>query len=173
MITRTIGVFAILVAAAATLAALPPATDIDKFGWVTNNVALGGQPTIAQIATLSREGFHTIVNLREPSEYDAAAEEAAAKENKLTYINIPVKPTDPKAEQVDLFLKTLANSRIYPAFIHCGTANRVAAFWMIRRVVLEGWEVQDAEREAKILGLKTETMRNFALEYIQNHPVAR
>ena len=75
---RTAGILAAFFAAAALLARAG-STDIDRFGWVTDRVATGGQPTLPQIASLAKEGFHAIVNLREPSEYDAAAEEAAAR----------------------------------------------------------------------------------------------
>lgn len=166
MTTRFALVLAVLLAAAAPLAA--SSTDIDKFGWVSDKVATGGQPTVPQIASLARDGFRTIINLREPSEYDAAAEEAAAKERGLIYVNIPFKTTDPKTERVDAFLKAMDAPRS-PVFIHCGSANRVAALWMIRRVLVEKWDLEDAEREAKIVGLKSAELKEFALNYIRSH----
>jgi len=168
MIARATWIFLALLVSTALLAARPAVSEIDKFNWVSYHFATGGQPTVAQIASLKQEGFRTIVNLREPSEYDAAAEEAAAKEHGLTYVNIPVKKDAPKAEQVDVFLKLVKEARP-PVFIHCATANRVAAFWMIRRVLVDRWDVEDAEREAKVAGLKTENMKEFALDYIRGH----
>ena len=170
---KAFGILAIAFLAALPLAAAPSAAEIEKFNTVSDRVATGGQPTAPQIASLAREGFHAIVSLREPSEYDAAAEEAAAKQNKLIYVNIPVKSTDPRPEQVDAFLAALANPRVYPVFIHCASGNRVAAFWMIRRVLVEKWDVEDAEREAKLGGLKSPAMKEFALDYIRAHPAAR
>ncbi len=40
---------------------------------------------------------------------------------------------------------------------------------MIRRVLVDKWDVEDAEKEAKVTGLKTENMKEFALEYIRRH----
>lgn len=154
---------------AAPLLAWPAATEIDKFGWVNERVATGGQPTPPQIVSLSREGFRAIINLREPSEYDAAAEEAAAKEQRLVYINIPVRASDPKPEQVESFLRTTSNPRIYPVFIHCASGNRVAAFWMIRRVLVDRWDLEAAEKEARVIGLKSESLKAFAVDYIRRH----
>jgi uncharacterized protein (TIGR01244 family) len=168
MRTKTIGIFLAMLVSSFVLSARTAVTDIDKFNWVSDRTATGGQPTILQIAALKHAGFRTIVNLRVPSEYDAAAEEAAAKENGLDYINIPVQRDAPKAEQVDAFLKLMKEARP-PVFIHCATANRVAAFWMIRRVLVDKWDVEDAEREAKVAGLKTENMKEFALDYIRRH----
>lgn len=153
---------------AAPLAAGPSAAEIEKFNTVSDRVATGGQPTNSQIADLKREGFRTILSLREPSEYDAAAEEAAAKTHGLSYVNIPVKKDDPKPQQVEAFLAALNNPRIYPLFIHCATANRVAGFWMIRRVLVDKWDLEDAEREAGLVGLKSQAMKEFALTYIRS-----
>jgi uncharacterized protein (TIGR01244 family) len=168
MKAKTTGIFLAMLVSSLVLAARPAVTDIEKFNWVAEKTATGGQPTVEQIAALKHAGFRTIVNLREPSEYDAAAEAAAARENGLDYINIPVPKEAPKAEQVDAFLKLVKEARP-PVFIHCATANRVAAFWMIRRVLVDKWDLEDAEREAKVGGLKSESTKEFALAYIQGH----
>jgi uncharacterized protein (TIGR01244 family) len=169
---KALGILAMLLAAA-PLAAGPSAAEIDKFNTVSDRVATGGQPTVPQIASLAHEGFRTILSLRDPSEYDAAAEEAAAKQQKLTYLNIPVKTTDPRPEQVDAFLGALANPRVFPVFIHCASGNRVAAFWMIRRVLVDKWDLEDAEKEAILVGLKSPAMKEFALDYIRTHAALR
>ena len=168
MRTKITGIFLAMLVCGLALAAKTSVTDIEKFNWVSEKTATGGQPTMAQIVALKQAGFRTIVNLREPAEYDAAAEEAAAKENGLDYINIPVSREAPKAEQVDAFLKLMKEART-PVFIHCGTANRVAGFWMIRRVLVDKWDLEDAEREAKVAGLKSEATKEFALNYIRSH----
>ena len=159
-----------LFVAAAILAARPEGADaIERFYRVNERVATGAQPTVSQIADLEREGFRTIVNLREPSEYDSAAEEAAAREHGVRYVSIPVKTADPKVEQLDAFLNATADPTIYPAFLHCGSGNRVGAFWMVRRVLIDGWSVPDAEKEAVQIGMKSPNLREFALDYIQRH----
>ena len=164
--------FAVLLLALLVPAALVVAhgaSDIEKFNSVSDKVSTGGQPTPAQYIDLAREGYKTVICLREPGEYDMAAEEAAAKSKGLTFINIPVNKENPKPEQVDKFLAALSSPKVFPVFIHCGTGNRVAAFWMVRRVVVDKWDLEDAEREAKLVGLKTETMKQFALNYIKAH----
>jgi uncharacterized protein (TIGR01244 family) len=156
-------------AVAIAAALLAGSEEIDKFHRVNERVATGGQPTAGQIGDLAGEGFRTIVNLREPSEYDSAAEESAAKGLGLRYISIPVKSADPKAEQLEAFLRATEGPAIYPAFLHCGSGNRVGAFWMVRRVLKDHWTVEDAEKEARQIGMKSPNLRDFALEYIQRH----
>jgi uncharacterized protein (TIGR01244 family) len=145
------------------------ATDIEKFYKVSEQVATGGQPTSAQFIDLAREGYKTVICLREPGEFDAAAEQKAATSRGLAYISIPVDKENPKPEEVDRFLAVLSHPNALPVFIHCATGNRAAAFWMVRRVLVDRWQVADAEKEARLAGLKSDTMKNFALDYIRTH----
>ena len=144
--------------------------DIDKFYWMDERIATGGQPKPGELAALKKEGFRTIINLREPSEYDGAAEAAEARKLNLGYISIPVRALDPKDEQVYEFLAVMKDRKIWPVFVHCGSGNRVAAFWMIHRVLIDGWEITDAENEARLVGLKSANLREFAYEYLCRHP---
>lgn len=147
-----------------------PVEEIDRFFRVNDRVCTGGQPTTAQLASLAGEGIRTIIDLREPSEHDAEAEAAAAAELKLRFVNIPVKTADPKDDQVVAFLAATKDPEIFPAFIHCGSGNRVGAFWMIRRVLVDGWTVEKAEEEARRIGLRSPNLVDFARDYIRRHP---
>ena len=143
--------------------------EIDNYHRVSDWVAMGGQPTPAQVVALAQAGFHAIINLREEPEFDGQPEAAAAKDAGLRYVALPVSPTSPTDEQVMEFLRVTGDADIYPVFIHCATANRAAALWMIRRVLREGRSVEEAEREAAQNGLTSESLRKFAREYIQSH----
>jgi hypothetical protein len=53
-------------------------------------------------------------------------------------------------------------------FIHCTAAIRVGAFWMIRRVLRDGWEFEKALEEANQIGLRNNAgLTAFAKEYIE------
>ncbi|MDQ5870656.1 MAG: protein tyrosine phosphatase family protein [Acidobacteriota bacterium] len=161
-----------LIAAATLLAVFglgATCADIDKFYWIDDRIATGGQPKPGELAALKKEGFRTIINLREPAEYDAESEAAEARRLGLGYISIPVRTAEPKDEQVDAFLAALADRKVFPAFAHCGSGNRVGAFWMIARVLVDGWDIEDAEREAVIVGMKSANLREFARKYICRH----
>lgn len=161
------GLAAVLTAGAA--AGGEGSASIEKFFRVDERVATGAQPTPAQLGVLKDEGFRTVINLREPAEFDAAAEEATAKDLGLKYVVIPVNSADPKPAEADAFLASLDDTAIYPVFIHCGTGNRVGAFWMIRRVLVDRWTLECAENEARQIGLKSSNLRLFAVEYIAAH----
>jgi uncharacterized protein (TIGR01244 family) len=164
---------ALLLAALFTCGAAPAQQsdypDIKNFLRLNTQICTGGQPSLDDLARLKSEGVKAVLNLRRPEEFDAAAEAAKAKELGLRYFDIPVSTTGPKREQVDEFLKILADPVNRPVFIHCRTANRVGAFWMIRRVLVDGWKLEDAEREAEKIGMHSKNLRQFGLAYIQQH----
>jgi uncharacterized protein (TIGR01244 family) len=160
---------AVLLSSGAVSAQQPGYPGIVNFLRLNPQICTGGQPSLDDLARLKSEGVKAILNLRRPDEFDAAAEAAKAKELGLRYFDIPVSRADPKSEQVDEFLKILADSANRPVFIHCRTANRVGAFWMIRRVLVDGWKLVDAEREAEKIGMHSKNLRQFALNYIRQH----
>lgn len=146
---------------------LPP---IRNFLRVNDKFCTGGQPRLEHLAKLKDEGIKSIINLRQPSEHRAGEEEAMAKQLGLRYYNIPVVYRDPKEEQVTQFLKLTDDSENLPAFIHCTAAIRVGAFWMIRRVMRDGWTVEAAEEEATKVGLREAPhLSEFARAYIEKH----
>src|ERR671939_262807 len=138
---------------AAQAAAQYELKDKRNFMRVNTDFCTGGQPRLEHLEKLKAEGVKAVINLRRPSEHRAAEEEAKAKELGLRYFNIPVAYTDPKEEQVTEFLKITDDPENRPEFIHCTAAKRVGAFWMIRRVLRDGWKVEDAEAEAVKVGL--------------------
>jgi uncharacterized protein (TIGR01244 family) len=143
---------------------------IRNFLRVNDQFCTGGQPRPEHFDTLKHEGVKAVINLRTPAEHRAEEEESAAKGAGLRYFNIPVVFSNPKTEQVDEFLRITDDPANRPAFIHCASAVRVGAFWMIRRVLRDGWTPSDAEAEAQKIGFKeSPDFRKFVLEYIESH----
>src|SRR5215813_9741321 len=144
--------------------------EIRNFLRVNKDFCTGGQPKLEHLEKLKADGVKSIINLRQPSEHRAAEEEAKAKELGLKYFNIPVAYGNPNEEQVAEFLKITDDPANRPIFIHCTAAIRVGAFWMIRRVLRDGWTVEAAEEEAKKIGLReaphlTEFAKNYIAKY--------
>ena len=143
---------------------------IYNFTFVNDQFCTSGQPKLESFEKLKAEGVKSILNLRTPPEHRAADEEAKAKEVGLKYFNIPVVYRDPKEEQVDEFLKITDDPANRPILIHCTAAIRVGAFWMIRRVVRDGWTVEKAQEEATKIGLRDAPhLVEFAKAYIAKH----
>lgn len=143
--------------------------EIEYYHRVSDRVAFGGQPTPSQVMALAQAGLRSIINLREEPEIDARPEIEAAKDASLVYIALPVPKAQPTDEQVKKFLQVTDDAGIYPVFIHCATANRAAALWMVRRAIADGWSMEAAEKEAVQNGLTSEGLLQFAREYIASH----
>lgn len=147
--------------------AVPP---IRNFIRMNEQFCTGAQPRLEHLEQLKAEGVKAIINLRPPSEHRAAEEEAKAKELGLRYFNIPFVFGEPKEEQATEFLKITDDPKNRPAFIHCAAGIRVGAFWMIRRVLRDGWKIAAAEEEAKKIGLRESPhLTEFARKYIETH----
>jgi uncharacterized protein (TIGR01244 family) len=163
----SIGLLILLSLPIAAQQELPP---IRNFLRVNKDFCTGGQPRLEHLQQLKDQGVKAIINLRPPAEHRAAEEEAKAKELGLRYFNIPFVYAEPKDEQATEFLKITDDPANRPAFIHCTSAIRVGAFWMIRRVLRDGWTIEAAEEEAKKVGLKESPHLNeFARRYIERH----
>ena len=139
---------------------------IVNFAKVESTVACAGATSAAALADVKKQGFASVLNLRMATEQgadiDAAA--AAAKALGLTYIHLPMNTASPDPALVDGFLKAVTEKKNQPVFIHCASANRAAALWMIKRLVVDKWDADKAETEAAALGLTNPALKTFALE---------
>jgi uncharacterized protein (TIGR01244 family) len=134
-------------------------------------VACGGATETSALDGLKADGFKTVINLRMPTEAGAniEANSAHAKQVGLNYVSIPFNGQQPDPKAVDTFLATIANKANQPVFIHCGSASRVGGMWLIKRVLQDGWAIDKATEEAKLIGLRSEPLEKFALSYIASH----
>lgn len=151
--------------------AMNEVTAIPSFLKLTDKVWTGGQPSMEQLAKLKEGGIKVIINLRPPSEHGGEREAAKVKELGLSYFNIPIVYREPQPEDADDFLKlTDEQLKNGPVFIHCAAGIRVAAFWMIRRVLRDGWEFDKAQEEANKIGLRNQKhLIEFAQGYIEKN----
>ncbi len=146
-------------------------TGIVNFSKVDAVVACGGATETSALEGLAKDGFKSVINLRQATEANANIEQnsAKAKELGLKYIHIPfnTQQLDPKV--IDNFLAAIADKSNQPAFVHCGSASRVGSVWLAKRVVQDGWSIEKATEEAKAIGLRGEPLEKFALDYIAAH----
>jgi uncharacterized protein (TIGR01244 family) len=134
-------------------------------------VACGGATETNALEALKTDGFKAVINLREASEAGAniEANAARAKALGLNYIHLPLNGQSPDPKIVDAFLAAVADKANQPVFIHCGSANRVGAVWLVKRVLQDGWPIDKATEEAKMIGLRSAPLEEFAKKYIADH----
>jgi uncharacterized protein (TIGR01244 family) len=144
--------------------------DVPRIVCVDERVATGGQPSDAAFAKLSANGYRAVLNLRTAGEgIDLKHEQEAIEKAGMRYVSIPVVSSAPKPEQVDEFIRAVKDKANQPMLIHCGSANRVGAFWMIYRVIDQGWTEEKALEEATRIGLTSPALKAFAHDFIVAH----
>jgi len=161
--------FTTIVAAAAIPAQVTRTSvpGVTNFARIESTVACAGATTPEGVAEVRKLGYAAIINLRQASESGANvdAEAAAAREAGLRFIHLPVNGGSPDPAAVDRFLAAIADPANQPAFVHCASGNRAAAFWMIKRLVVDEWDADRAATEAAALGLTNAALKAFALDY--------
>jgi len=144
---------------------------IVNFSKVDAVVACGGATETSALEGLAKDGFKSVINLRQATEANANIEQNAAKATELglKYIHIPFNTQKLDPAVIDKFLAAVADKSNQPAYVHCGSASRVGSVWLAKRVVQDGWTVEKATEEAKAIGLRGEALEKFALDYIAAH----
>lgn len=144
---------------------------VRNYSRVDATVGCGGAVDPAAMSALKKEGYVSVINLRLATEpgADIDAGRAAAQAAGLKYIHLPFNAASPDPKIVSDFLGAVADKGNQPVFIHCGSANRVGAVWMIKRVLQDGWAVDRAQTEAEAIGLQSPQLVAFANSYITEH----
>ena len=144
---------------------------VTNFTRVDATVACGGATEVATLELLKKDGFKSVINLRMASEPGVNLEQnqARAKELGLNYVHIPFSAGTPDPKVIDAFLATIADKANQPAYVHCGSAQRVGAVWLAKRVLQDNYSIEKATDEAKAIGLTNPGLEQFALQYIADH----
>src|SRR5215510_2590207 len=149
----------------------PTIPGVTNFAQLETTVACGGATTPEAVPEIKKLGFKSIINLRQPTEAGANidAEAAAAKTAGIAFYSIPFNTAAPDPKVADTFITTITTPGNEPAYVHCASANRASAMWMIKRIVVDKWDTERASQEAAALGLTNAALKQFALDYAQSH----
>lgn len=144
---------------------------VTNFAQVETTVACAGATRTEAIPELKKMGFVSIINLRLATENgaDIEAEAAAAKAAGLKFYHLPLNGQMPDPAVADKFLAAITAKGSEPAFIHCAGGNRAAAMWFLKRLTVDGWDVERATTEATALGLTSPVLKQFAIDYANSH----
>ncbi|MCA9147900.1 MAG: hypothetical protein KDA92_01310 [Planctomycetales bacterium] len=136
---------------------------------VCGGTYLCGQPSVEDLKLAKQRGVDVILTLRADGEIDWN-EESATKQLGMDYVCIPFRAPDSLTDEVfDQTRKLLidAGKDDKAVMMHCGSANRVGAIWMVHRVLDHGIDLKTAQAEAKEVGLRTAGYEARAIEYIK------
>lgn len=144
---------------------------VTNFARVETTIACGGATKPEAMAEIRKLGFVAVFNMRMASEpgADIPAEAAAAKAAGLNFIHIPYNVQTPDPGIADRFLAEIRKPGNQPAYIHCAGGSRAAGMWLIKRILVDNWDVDRATKEATDLGLANDRVKQYALDYVKTH----
>src|SRR5882762_9899635 len=119
---------------------------IKNFGQMDERFYRGAQPKESDYKELAAIGIKTVIDLRDdPESYEKQNVETLG----MHYVNIPMSDKDyPKGEQVDQFLKLVANPTTGKFFVHCaGGRHRTGVMGAVYRFNNYHWTFDQAYAE--------------------------
>lgn len=138
------------------------------------SVWLCGQPTEEDLALAKDKGIRIVVSLRGQDEIpwdEAKVAEQLGLDFKRIAFRSPESLTDEVFKSTREILKS-AQEDDKPVMVHCGSANRVGAIWLVHRMLDQGVSQEQAVKEAKEVGLRNEDYLKRALEYVEKEQPA-
>lgn len=142
---------------------------VRNFTRVDATIGCAGATDPKAMAAIAEAGYRAVLNLREASEDGALIPESqkAAEAAGLQFLHLPFKGSAPDPVVATQFLRIVTDTNHQPLFINCGSANRVASLWLIKRLVVDKWPQEKAIEEAKAIGLTSDALLKFALSYAE------
>jgi uncharacterized protein (TIGR01244 family) len=141
---------------------------IRNFTNVSPTIACAGATEARVIPELAKRGYKAIVNLRQATEQGADIEgtRAAAEAAGIRFVHLPLNAQQPDPAVVDAFIAATSDPANQPTFINCGSASRVAAMMIAKRILADGWTQERALAEAAVIGPPAPALQEFALKYV-------
>lgn len=152
---------------------------LDRYFPIDGTASNGGQmrSRALVITDLAKRGFKSVIDVAGGP--DADAEGAEVKAAGLKYFRLTIdragSPGQYDPAKVEPVLKAMTDPANQPVYLHSATGDRTAALWMIKRVVVDGWNIEQAGAEAATIGLiddspEVPALWKFAQDYIRDHP---
>ena len=144
---------------------VPGITNFSRSGMTAG---FGGATQPSAMDWLKDDGFVSVINLRLASEegVELDASRMAAEAVGMEYIHLPLDSKNVDPQVIDNFLAAVGDEANQPVYVHCGSATRAAALWMIKRVTVDGWDIDKASNEARAIAKKPDAAVAFASQYI-------
>lgn len=149
---------------------LPEKVDATGFQDVlakTGDVYIAGQPSMAGLERMAKDGVKTVVSFRTPGEMDNRDivpfdEATKAKELGMNYVNIPLggdkHPYSPEA--LAAFAKVM-DSADGKTLIHCTVAWRASHMWAAYLTKYKGMDINEAAAHGRAANMGTQPLEGL------------
>lgn len=119
----------------------------------------GAQPSAEQLRALAAAGY-LVIDLRRTEEDRGFDEPALARDLGLDHRTFPTSARELADPSHYPPLFELLDSTRRPLAIHCASGNRVGALWYAYLVARRGLPRDEAERQARAHGLRSDALRD-------------
>jgi len=145
-----------------------------EWGEISNLHAFGpfflaGQPQPEDFKQAQKKGVKTVINMRHADENKDFDEETIVTELGMKYVHLPWNGPEELTDEILDRSRDLLNTAEQPILLHCSSANRVGAVWIPWRLLDDGASLEQAVKEAKMIGIKTPEYEPKAVDYIKRH----
>ncbi len=108
-------------------------------------ISIGGQPTIEQLAALSREGFDVIIQINVEDAPNHIKNEAYhADLNSMAHFGVDMSYSEPDIEDVYIFCDLLNRNEDKRVFVHCADGFFASTLLVIYKMLTENIALEDA-----------------------------
>lgn len=132
-------------------------------------VFMASQPQPADFEQAKMGGIELVVNMRHDSEIKDFHEQTVVEGAGLKYIHLPWNGADELTDEIITESRRIFREEKRPMLVHCSSGNRVGAVWMAYRVLDEGVAMEEALKEAKMVGMKTPAYETKIKAYLAKH----
>ncbi len=139
---------------------------------ITPKLAIGDQPTGADLARFQAEGYTGVVNLRNDGEPEQPlstdAEGAEVRTLGMDYLHVGVGGTPLTEEGVKSVCDFLDGHD--KVMVHCRKGGRAAALVLIHQARANHWSAAEAAAKGRTLGLEVDGgLRSIVEDYLDTH----
>jgi len=141
---------------------------------VNEELAIGPQPGVNELADLRRSGFRSVVNLRASDELDQPMspdeERRLVEDMEMEYLSLPVAVSGYAADAIHRFLEEVKHLP-KPVYVHSRDGNRSGVFAAMYEALEQGLTGDAALRECQRLGVDCDEpgLREFVTGYVNEH----
>ncbi len=135
---------------------------------ITPTIAIGAQPTEAELEALKGEGFVGVVNLRSEGEeepaFDPSVEGEIVRALGMDYLHREVASaalTEQTVDEIDRFLENHAPGKV---LVHCRKGKWSAALVLLLQAKAQGWPPSEIFEKGRAMGLTVEGLLRSAVE---------
>ena len=134
-------------------------------------VGTSGQPSVAQLASIAKAGYQTVINLAwHDDTREASLDEAdAVRSLGMTYVHVPVRFAAPTEADLLAFFAAMEAHGQEKLWVHCSANVRVSAFLGLYRAIRQGWELERAFELMGGLWQPNEVWSSFIATMLERH----